>query len=188
MQADVSKNEDVEWYVKATIDEYGRIDAFFNNAGVLQQFNLLENIELSEFERVINVNVRGVFLGLKHVLKVMGKQGYGSVINTASTAGIRSEHSMVGLFRKQACCDWLDEICSDRIRKKRRSGQRYLPWRCRYGADADSPSHDARQWLYAGGIPFHEDGTILRPGRSCRDGRVSSLRQVQLYDRLGRRG
>lgn len=94
VQADVSKNEDVERYVKATIDEYGRIDAFFNNAGVLQQFNLLENIELSEFERVINVNVRGVFLGLKHVLKVMGKQGYGSIINTASTAGIRSEHSM----------------------------------------------------------------------------------------------
>ncbi|WP_244869215.1 SDR family NAD(P)-dependent oxidoreductase [Paenibacillus lactis] len=94
VQADVSKNEDVERYVKMTVDTYGRIDSFFNNAGVLQKFSLLENIELSEFERIISVNVRGVFLGLKHVLKVMHKQGFGSVINTASTAGIRAEHSM----------------------------------------------------------------------------------------------
>ncbi|WP_372631147.1 SDR family NAD(P)-dependent oxidoreductase [Cohnella sp.] len=94
VQADVSKHEDVERYVKATVDTYGRIDAFFNNAGVLQKFSLLENIELSEFERIMGVNVRGVFLGLKHVLQVMNKQGFGSVINTASTAGIRAEHSM----------------------------------------------------------------------------------------------
>lgn len=93
VQADVSKNEDVERYVKAAVDAYGRIDTFFNNAGVLQKFSLLENIDLAEFERIMNVNVRGVFLGLKHVLKVMAEQGYGSVINTASTAGIRSEHS-----------------------------------------------------------------------------------------------
>jgi NAD(P)-dependent dehydrogenase (short-subunit alcohol dehydrogenase family) len=94
VQADVSKNEDVERYVKATVDAYGQIDAFFNNAGVLQKFSLLENIEPSEFDRVMNVNVRGVFLGLKHVLKVMAVQGFGSIINTASTAGIRAEHSM----------------------------------------------------------------------------------------------
>jgi NAD(P)-dependent dehydrogenase (short-subunit alcohol dehydrogenase family) len=94
VQADVSKHEDVERYVKTTVDTYGRIDAFFNNAGVLQKFSLLENIELSEFERIIGVNVRGVFLGLKYVLQVMNKQGFGSVINTASTAGIRAEHSM----------------------------------------------------------------------------------------------
>nr|AGS50308.1 hypothetical protein [uncultured bacterium Ele45G2] len=94
IHADVSKSEDVEKYVKAAIDAYGRIDAFFNNAGVFQKISLLENTELSEFERTMNVNVRGVFLGLKHVLKVMHEQGFGSVINTASTAGIRAEHSM----------------------------------------------------------------------------------------------
>ncbi|WP_350356276.1 SDR family NAD(P)-dependent oxidoreductase [Cohnella hashimotonis] len=94
VQADVSKEEDVERYVKAATDEYGRIDAFFNNAGVLQKFKLLENLEASEFDRILNVNVRGTFLGLKHVLKVMHAQGYGSIINTASTAGLRAEHSM----------------------------------------------------------------------------------------------
>ncbi|WP_343069207.1 glucose 1-dehydrogenase [Cohnella thailandensis] len=94
VQADVSKEEDVERYVKAAMDTYGRIDAFFNNAGVLQKFTLLENLDVTEFDRILNVNVRGVFLGLKHVLKVMHAQGSGSVINTASTAGLRAEHSM----------------------------------------------------------------------------------------------
>lgn len=94
VQADVSKEEDVERYVKAAVDTYGRIDAFFNNAGVLQKFTLLENLDAAEFDRIINVNVRGVFLGLKHVLKVMHAQGSGSIINTASTAGLRAEHSM----------------------------------------------------------------------------------------------
>lgn len=94
VQADVSREEDVERFVKAAVDEYGRIDAFFNNAGVLQKFTLLENLDVSEFDRILRVNVRGVFLGLKHVLKVMHAQGYGSVINTASTAGLRAEHSM----------------------------------------------------------------------------------------------
>lgn len=94
IQADVSEEEDVERYTKAAIDAYGRIDVFFNNAGILQKFSLLEDLDPAEFDRIMNVNVRGVFLGLKKVLKVMNAQGFGSIINTASTAGIRAEHSM----------------------------------------------------------------------------------------------
>nr|WP_241674527.1 glucose 1-dehydrogenase [Paenibacillus luteus] len=94
IQADVSKEEDVERFTKSAIDTYGRIDVFFNNAGILQKFSLLEDLDASEFDRIMNVNVRGVFLGLKKVLKVMNAQGYGSIINTASTAGLRAEHSM----------------------------------------------------------------------------------------------
>lgn len=94
VQADVSKNEDVERYVHSAIETYGRIDAFFNNAGVIQKFSMLTDIDEAEFDRIMNVNVKGVFLGLKHVLKVMEKQGYGSIINTASSAGIRPEHSV----------------------------------------------------------------------------------------------
>ncbi len=94
LQADVTKEEDVERYTKATVEAYGRIDVFFNNAGVLQNFSLLENLETMEFDRVMNVNVRGSFLGLKKVLSIMNAQGFGSIINTASTAGIRAEHSM----------------------------------------------------------------------------------------------
>ncbi|OZB96021.1 SDR family NAD(P)-dependent oxidoreductase [Paenibacillus sp. XY044] len=94
VQADVSKSEDVQRYVNAAVDTYGRIDAFFNNAGIIQKFSLLADVEEAEFDRLVAVNMKGAFLGLKYVLKVMEKQGSGSIINTASTAGIRSEHSV----------------------------------------------------------------------------------------------
>lgn len=94
VQANVAVSEDVQRYVNAAVDTYGRIDVFFNNAGIIQKFSMLSDIEESEFDRVMAVNVKGVFLGLKYVLKVMERQGSGSIINTASTAGIRSEHSV----------------------------------------------------------------------------------------------
>ena len=94
VQANVAVSEDVQRYVNTAVETYGRIDVFFNNAGIIQKFSMLSDIEESEFDRVMAVNVKGVFLGLKYVLKVMERQGSGSIINTASTAGIRSEHSV----------------------------------------------------------------------------------------------
>ncbi|MEI2403037.1 SDR family NAD(P)-dependent oxidoreductase [Niallia taxi] len=93
IQADVSEEKDVIRYVNYATETYGRIDIFFNNAGVLQKFSKLADIDTTEYNRVMEVNVKGVFLGLKYVLKVMEKQGSGSIINTASSAGIRPEHS-----------------------------------------------------------------------------------------------
>jgi len=94
VQADVSKSEDVQNYVNKAVETYGRIDIFFNNAGVIQKFAPFTAVEESEFDRIMSINVKGVFLGLKYVLKVMDEQGSGSIINTASTAGIRPEHSV----------------------------------------------------------------------------------------------
>lgn len=93
VQADVSKSEDVQNYVNKAVEAYGRIDFFFNNAGIVQRFNRLADIEEAEFDRLVNVNLKGCFLGMKYVLKVMENQGSGQILNTASTAGIRSEHS-----------------------------------------------------------------------------------------------
>lgn len=93
-QADVSKSEDVQNYVNKALKVYGQIDIFFNNAGVIQRFAPFTTVEESEFDRIMDINVKGVFLGLKYVLKVMEEQGSGSIINTASTAGIRPEHSV----------------------------------------------------------------------------------------------
>ncbi len=93
VQADVSKSEDVQNYVNKAVETYGRIDFFFNNAGIIQKFSMLDDIEESEFDRQMSVNVKGCFLGMKYVLKVMKEQGSGHILNTASTAGIRSEHS-----------------------------------------------------------------------------------------------
>ncbi|MCR8643180.1 glucose 1-dehydrogenase [Paenibacillus sp. N1-5-1-14] len=94
VQANVGNSEDVQRYVNTAVETYGRIDVLFNNAGVLQNFSLLADIKESEFDRMFNVNVKGIFLGMKYVIQVMEKQGAGVIINTASTAGVRAEHSM----------------------------------------------------------------------------------------------
>lgn len=94
VQADVSKSEDVQNYLNETIKTYGKIDVLFNNAGVLQTFSRLSDIEESHFDKIISVNLKGVFLGMKYALKIMDDQGYGNIINTASTTGIRAEHSL----------------------------------------------------------------------------------------------
>ena len=110
--ADVSKEEDTIRYVKAAVDHFGRIDIFFNNAGIEGKVAPLVEQTLEDFEKVMNVNVRGVFLGLKHVLPLMMKQGSGSIINTSSVAGlagwpgitpyVASKHAVVGLTKNAA--------------------------------------------------------------------------------------
>lgn len=110
--ADVSKEEDTIQYVKAAVDHFGRIDIFFNNAGIEGKVAPLVEQTVEDFEKVMNVNVRGVFLGLKHVLPLMMKQGSGSIINTSSVAGlagwpgitpyVASKHAVVGLTKNAA--------------------------------------------------------------------------------------
>ena len=107
--ANVANEEEVKKYVNLTVEKYGRIDGFFNNAGIEGKQNLTEDYGSDEFQRVISVNLNGVFYGLKYVLKVMKEQGSGSVVNTASVGGIRgvgnqsgysaSKHGVVGLTR-----------------------------------------------------------------------------------------
>ena len=108
MQADVTKTEDVQNYVNRAVEVYGRIDFFFNNAGIVQKFSMLDDIDEDEFDRQMSVNVKGAFLGMKYVLKVMKEQGSGHIVNTASTAGIRAS-TVRRLFGKQACGGGLDE-------------------------------------------------------------------------------
>lgn len=110
--ADVSDPGQVCTYVRRTVEAHGRIDGFFNNAGIEGKQNPTEDFGNSEFDRVIGVNLNGVFYGLAEVLKVMREQGSGSIVNTASVGGIRgvgnqsgyaaSKHGVVGLTRNSA--------------------------------------------------------------------------------------
>lgn len=112
VQADVTKEEDVKKYVQATLNTFGKIDVFFNNAGIEGKVANITEQNVVDFDKVMAVNVRGVFLGLKHVLAVMKDQGFGSVINTSSVAGlhgspgvtpyIASKHAVVGLTKATA--------------------------------------------------------------------------------------
>lgn len=111
-RADVSKEEDVAAYVKSAIDAFGRIDVFFNNAGIEGKVAPLEQQDTAMFDKVIAINVRGAFLGMKHVLPHMYKAGAGSVINTSSVAGldgspdvlpyITSKHAVTGMTKAAA--------------------------------------------------------------------------------------
>jgi NAD(P)-dependent dehydrogenase (short-subunit alcohol dehydrogenase family) len=110
--ADVSDEDEVADYVRAAIEKFGTIDVFHNNAGVEGDIAPITKYSLETFRRVIDVNVVGVFLGLKHVLPVMLKQNRGSIINTASIAGLigspeiavysASKHAVIGLTKSAA--------------------------------------------------------------------------------------
>jgi NAD(P)-dependent dehydrogenase (short-subunit alcohol dehydrogenase family) len=108
-RADVTRSADVQGYVQATLDAFGTIDCFFNNAGVEGSVAPTQEYDEEVFDRVIAVNLRGVFLGLRHVLPVMLRQGAGAVVNTASVAGlaggpgmpayVASKHGVLGLTK-----------------------------------------------------------------------------------------
>jgi NAD(P)-dependent dehydrogenase (short-subunit alcohol dehydrogenase family) len=110
--ADVTETADVQNYVKVALDAYGAIDCFFNNAGIEGSVAPTHQYDEAMFDRVMMVNVKGVFLGLRHVLPVMIRQGRGAVVNTASVAGlvaspgmpayVASKHAVIGLTKTAA--------------------------------------------------------------------------------------
>lgn len=111
--ADVRHEEEVEGYVRKALDELGRVDIFFNNAGIEGRRGSFGELDPADFDNVIAVNVRGVFLGLHFLLPVFERQGSGgAVVNTASMAGLKgaarfspyitSKHAVIGLTRSAA--------------------------------------------------------------------------------------
>lgn len=108
----VANEQAVESFVNQTMQQFGKIDGFFNNAGVEGKQDLTEDYGIEEFQKVVSINLNGVFYGLKYVLKIMKEQGSGSIVNTASVGGIRgvgnqsgyaaSKHGVVGLTRNSA--------------------------------------------------------------------------------------
>ncbi|KQL50779.1 short-chain dehydrogenase [Heyndrickxia shackletonii] len=84
---DVSKEEDWKKVADDTIKTFGKVDILFNNAGIYIIKPVAE-IELEEWNRLMSINVTGVFLGMKHIMPLMAKQNNGSVINASSIAGL----------------------------------------------------------------------------------------------------
>jgi NAD(P)-dependent dehydrogenase (short-subunit alcohol dehydrogenase family) len=89
VKTDVSKPEDVKAMIDAAVQKYARLDIIFNNAGIEGEMNKpTADCTLDNWHRVIAINLTGVFLGMKHAIPEMLKAGGGSIINTASIAGL----------------------------------------------------------------------------------------------------
>ncbi|MDE2776549.1 MAG: glucose 1-dehydrogenase [Chloroflexota bacterium] len=113
LTCDVTKAEDVRAMVAATVDAFGRLDAAVNNAGIAGSFtDRLHEADDLMFERVLGVNLRGIWLCMKAELSRMLASGGGSIVNIASVAGLigapkaaaytASKHAVVGLTKSAA--------------------------------------------------------------------------------------
>lgn len=89
VQADVSKASDAERMVKAALDAYGRLDILHNNAGIFVKPTPAHEMTEDDWDRVFNINIKGVWLGCKYAVPELIKAGGGAIVNTASMAGIR---------------------------------------------------------------------------------------------------
>lgn len=90
IQADVSKQNEVDQMVKRTVDEFGRIDILFCNAGIMNPLVPLHELAVEDWDRVVEVNLTSMFLCIRAVLPTMLKQGRGSIISTSSVAGVKA--------------------------------------------------------------------------------------------------
>ncbi len=111
VQTDVSREDEVANLVEQTVNHYGRLDFGFNNAGI-GIGEMLHECSEEDWDRVLNTNLKGVWLCMKHEIKQMLRQGGGSIVNTASVAGVTgfvrspsytaSKHAVIGLTKSAA--------------------------------------------------------------------------------------
>lgn len=112
VKCDVSKTEDVKALIDKTISRYGRIDIAFNNAGIEGATAPTQDCTEENWERTVNVNLKGVWLCMKYQIPHMLKQGKGAIVNNASIAGlvgfagipayVASKHGVLGLTKNAA--------------------------------------------------------------------------------------
>jgi NAD(P)-dependent dehydrogenase (short-subunit alcohol dehydrogenase family) len=112
VEADVTRESEVKAVVERAAQRFGRIHAAVNNAGIEGRFGPVHELEESEFDRIIGVNLKGIWLGLKYEIPHMLAHGGGAIVNTASSAGVTgianvavytaSKHGVVGLTKATA--------------------------------------------------------------------------------------
>ena len=112
LEADVTDDRSVRGYVERAMALFGTVDILFNNAGIEGPVADVTDYPVADFDKVIAVNVRGVFLGLHHALPVMVRQGFGAIVNTGSVASARglpgsiaynaAKHAVLGMTRAAA--------------------------------------------------------------------------------------
>ena len=111
VKADVSREADVAALIEKSVETYGRLDCAFNNAGIDGELGVLQDQSEENWDRVININLKGVWLCMKYEIQQMLKQGSGVIVNTSSIAGLTgqgtvayaaSKHGVVGITKVAA--------------------------------------------------------------------------------------
>jgi NAD(P)-dependent dehydrogenase (short-subunit alcohol dehydrogenase family) len=112
VRCNVTQTDDVKSALNKTIEAFGRLDFAFNNAGIEQPVMATGEITEQEWDRIVAVNLRGVFLCMKHEIPLMLKQGGGAIVNTSSGAGVKgfkgqaayaaAKHGVIGLTKSAA--------------------------------------------------------------------------------------
>lgn len=112
VKCDVSKTEDVKNCLGQTIETFGRLDFAFNNAGIEYVSKPAADVTEDEWDRIMDIDLKGVFLCMKHEIPLILKQGGGAIVNTSSGAGVKgfkggaayvaAKHGVVGLTRAAA--------------------------------------------------------------------------------------
>jgi len=136
-QADVSCRVDNESMVRFAVDEFHALDILFNNAGV-ELLKAITETSDEEWDHVLDVNLRGVFLGCRAAVPVMKKVKRGVIVNTASQLGLVGLPNLCILrFKGRRHCD--DESAGCGASAIWHQGQLHLPWSCR---DPDAGTRD----------------------------------------------
>ena len=112
LKIDVSKAADMKSFIDHAVEKYGKIDFAFNNAGLLPPTSPFAEVEEKDFDKIIEVELKGVFLSMKYEIEAMLKTGGGAIVNTASVAGVvadpgmapyaAAKHGVIGLTKAAA--------------------------------------------------------------------------------------
>jgi len=172
VHCDVTKESDVEALMNAAIKEFGRIDSVLNVAGVADGAQLVD-LDMESYDRLMDVNLRGVFLGMKYGIRAMVPNGSGSVINWSSVGGLNgnaytavynaSKHAVIGAT-KSAAIEYgprgirVNVICPGYVRTEIMSKD----------AEAHMPEIVLKAALQRGGLPHEvaEVGSFLASDRA----------------------
>lgn len=109
---DVMHGDDIKAALHAAVERFGRLDIAFNNAGIEQPIKAAAEISDDEWDRLVAVNLRGVFVSMKHEIELMREHGGGAIVNTSSGAGVKglkgqaayaaTKHGIIGLTKSAA--------------------------------------------------------------------------------------